>query len=76
MSRGQVSTVMIASKAEHELWMSRRALREGSGLKISVEELETGKIIHDDTLNRIAVTSDLRGLFNHNNQALPKLELN
>ena len=50
--------VMIARSAEHELWMSRRMLREG--LRMSVNELDTGKIIQDETVNRIAVMSHLK----------------
>ena len=40
--------------------MSRITLRFGSGLRMSVNEIDTGKIIHDETLNKIAVMSDLK----------------
>jgi hypothetical protein len=58
VSKGHVMMVMIARSAEHELWMSRRMLREG--LRMSVNDLDTGKIIQDETVNRIAVMSDLK----------------
>ena len=32
----------------------------GSGLKVSVQEDDNGKIIHDETLNKMAVISDLK----------------
>ena len=60
-------TVIMANSAEQELWISITAFLFGSGLNISVEDVDTANNMEDEMLKRTDVMSDLQkeNLFFH-----------